>query len=362
MKIMMRKRSINRLISKIVFSGLLVGTLPMSLPVKAQITESVKLNNLKMEVDREIRTIKKVTTNLKRAKIIIPSVIVAVGAAVIAFAVVVAVVALKVSPRQKLMRKLKKLEKESRKLSPLDSLFYEKPRDIGVKKQEIYKKILEKKFLKTIDSAVPTISIITAIVTAIVAPLITFTAFKALSKSSVMKALQSIMRIDQIEKEYPDILTEQQKRTIAQFKNLYKDPTARGIIQGLRLKDALNSAATKAMRQNPALVITLGAQKTRRIFAKYIKLRWQKDLFEKALAEGDIRIKNFFVKMQLRRVNRKLAMVERRRGQLKEVLVGAVKQYASVANEILQELKEQIMQTREKELKPEVELKTVVPL
>lgn len=454
---MSQNGAMNRLISKIVFAGLLVGTLPISLPLHGQPREA-----LKKEVNQKIKDIKRVVDNLKKAKIIIPSIVFVVGASITALAIIAAIVMFglkkKYISQQKLIEKELKALEESKQLIKLRAtlgtlkktdvklakqtealersiesldksvdivgeVFQELSKPAGrIPTEEEWKKIgelsrlsdlitegiektssLQKKQLEKLTSSLEgsqekivkvteeletglenasenlrfllkaplqksldikkwrekkaghatILSLIIAVITGIATPFITFAAFKFISKASMEKALEGAMQLRKIEKEHPGILTAQQKRIIAQFKKLYKDPVARGIIQGRMLDTLLRNTIDDVEKNNPSLIKRFGRKKARKLFAQYIKLTWQEEIFKKAPGRLTSKI-----------TQKKRATFETRYPLLTKALKSAVQTYTTQANAILEELREEMMQVAEKAGLKKMEMmpQQVVPL
>ena len=348
---MVKNKTTNRFIGKILFVGLLTSTLPATMPLKAQ--DLPKLS--KAEVATEIQSIKKTVRQLKVANVLIPGMIITAGAVVVLVALGVTV--LYTRKRAKLSRIVKSIElvEVSKKVSKK-----------GI--TEIITEVTQLKPSQLTSKGQRLLPLFVAVAASVVAPVAALLATLNIKASTMTESFDKAELLERTEKEHPGTLTEKQKTIVTQLKNLYMGPITRGIIKYLKLKDALKAAAKTAMKKKRKLATTIGGgnkKKTERIIARYIKKRWKAETLQSSIDEMEqqstkAKLKWNLVygsaKRRLKRTNRRIARLEKRFPSLKKVK-RAVQDYSKKADTILEELTKPA-------LKPEKEkpVEYVVPL
>jgi len=87
---------------------------------------------------------------------------------------------------------------------------------------------------------------------------------------------KTVWKLERLEKKYPGTLTQQDKTSIKQFKNLLKDPIVLAITKALHLKKVHKEIVSAAIFKNPDLITGIGSRKkAEKVVKKHLNWSWR---------------------------------------------------------------------------------------
>ncbi len=191
------------------------------------------------------------------------------------------------------------------------------------------------------------------------------TATRLLDSVTLAKALKKI------EQRYPGTLTMNQITEVEKFHKIaFKGTVSKGIVKGIRLKNALGSSVKNALIKNPQIIALLGAEKAfprakkyikssrqlenlestiddyKKRAAKYKKIMAENKPFTKAHAQATFKLlsintslKYSYIKKQASKLRARIYKFNRKYRGINKMLAGAIKTYKTQANAILEDFR-----------------------
>jgi len=115
--------------------------------------------------------------------------------------------------------------------------------------------------------------------------------FGGLSSKLIVESMLFAKQLNKIEKRYPGTLSQKQKNTIAQFKNITHGPILKGIVKGLEIKLATRKQIVDALEEHPAFIATfLGRPQAMSKIKQYINLVLKQNNLLDSIAKQDRKI------------------------------------------------------------------------
>lgn len=378
---MIKNEALRKLIGKILFVGLLINTLPATLPLKAQLP---KLSQ--EEVKDEIRKIKKEVRKLTIATFVIPPLIIAVGSIVFLLAYGLAwkfgktrrkkpakIIEEWVKRARDITKRIKRIEK-FKQVSHISAEWIQRQKSVRAKTiKDLEKKLAlisgkaHKRALKVLKKANrrQNKSILVALAM-LLTPIAASLAFLGLAGETFVEAYDSAERLERMEKEHPGTLTNKQKIVVARLKKLYRDPLSVGINKYFAMKSALKKAANRALQTQGKLVKKIGLKKARTKASSYIKAKLEVEGLQisvnemkKQFTAQKLKTNKIYKKAhkRLKKMQNNITDLEREFPSLKNVKQSIIDGYGVKVTNILETFENHALKLEKEE--PEID---IVPL
>ena len=183
------------------------------------------------------------------------------------------------------------------------------------------------------------------VATAKLLPLSIATALAGVSLKQVFETTKGINKLEKIAIRYPSIITEDQRRSIAEFKKLIKNKLIKSYLKGLRIKETLDQVSREAIiEKGQYLYNYIDPTKVFKVVRKLIQRQIEVKNLKEAIAIHETYRRDWSFGYQskvdrLKTLEAKLKRDEKKYPGILNILSKATKKYSDALDSILSEYK-----------------------